>query len=1118
MKILFNRFFVLTLVALGAIFLFIHPAQAAYGDVSAYTGKIYDGDGGSRVDAYFDFPEDLDIDASGNFYIADTYNNVIRTINSSGIVSTLAGTGSYGDTVGAATAAEFALPRGVSVGSDGAVYVADTANNKIKKISGSVVTNLVSSGLNGPEGVEVYGSTLFIVDTGNSAIKTVSTSGGTVSTLSTGVNHPKKAAVSPDGSVLYVADSGSYRVLAVNTVSGTVSVVAGSGTAGYTEGVGGASAFNNLWGVAVDGTALYVSDGNGLTDFIRKIDLSTNTTSLFAEDGSMASINFPSGLKVYDGYVYVANAGIGTIHKFRTTLSGDEDIFAGYERFGNRNGAASTALFGRPYDMVMTTNRQYLYVADNNKIRRITRSTGEVAQVIGSSVDNYREGDDDPTHYVGPVRFSTIQGITINSGGNRLYVADRWNNRIRGVNLDTALPYSFLISGAGNVNSTGITVNGYQDGTKCEGQLSTGVSGCAYFQAPSGIVIDPTDTYLYVTDTGNNRIRRVRISDGQTSLVAGSGVAGFANGIGAAAKFNRPFGITIDSTGTNLYVADSNNHAIRKIVIATGQVTTVAGTGAAGYREAIGTQAVLSYPEYVKMGSDGLLYVTDTGSMRIRLVDPATGLTKLIAGSGQRGFTNGGRTVVEFNNPKGLVPDVTGNALYLADTWNDTIRKIDITGTAPYADPAPTVSSVTPKEVNPAWNKGAGLQVKVTGTKFTFGVKTYFADYLAEQTFVQTATALSVKLPLSKLKPGWYDVTVINLDGQRSTLERGLGVTDSKGVTPGTYYPNSTKNKTTISNPSAPSINVASGTSLLAYASTLRGGFLVAGGNVLAGTANEIITGTDTGLSPEVRVLDSGGKLLARFFAYDSASRSGVRVNICDVNGDGLDEIITAQGVGALPVVKIFNGSGLLQKSFSVLDGKFKGGLFLACGDLDGNGTKEIIVTAGRGGGAQVMVYDPAGKAFANFFAYAKTFRGGIRVAAADMDADGRDEIIAGPDLGAPHIQIFKIKTGSITRLSPGFYAFNADYRGGVSVAGVDTNGDGIKELVVGVGSNATPLVRIFNIKQQLQKQFYAFLATFTGGVNVSGSDTNGDGTQELLVAPRSAGGPQVRIIDTEKL
>ncbi|MFA5052094.1 MAG: VCBS repeat-containing protein, partial [Patescibacteria group bacterium] len=454
------------------------------------------------------------------------------------------------------------------------------------------------------------------------------------------------------------------------------------------------------------------------------------------------------------------------------------------------------------------------------------------------------------------------------------------------------------------------------------------------------------------------------------------------------------------------------------------------------------------------------------------------------------------------------------NTLYVADTWNDVIRRVNISGTAPYAEAAPVVSSVSPKEVNPAWDQGSGLQVKLTGSGFTYGAKTYFADFLADQTYVQTGTALAVKLPLSKLKPGWYDVTVVNLDGQRSTLERGLGITDSKGTTPSTYYPNSSKSSSTVSN--GTTFTVAEGTSFMAYNSTLRGGFLVSSGNILSTGADEIVTGTDTGIAPEVRVLNGDGIVLSHFFAYPSSSRSGVRVNTCDVNGDGLDEIITVQGAGALPMLKIFNGSGTLLNSFSVLDGKFQGGVFLSCGDIDGNGTQEIVVAAARGGGAQVMVYDSAGKAQANFFAYAKSFRGGIRVATADMDDDGKDEIITGPDLGAPHIQIFKIKTNAIVRLSPGFFAFGTSYRGGVSVAGVDIDGDGKKELVVAVGNDAQPLVKIYNIREQLITQFYAFAPTFLGGVNVAGGDTNGDGVDELIVTPRSGGGPQVRVISVQ--
>src|SRR3990167_4093167 len=109
------------------------PALAAYGDVSTYAGNIYGGDNGPATDAFFDFPEDITVDSSGNFYMADTYNNVIRKIASDGTVTTVAGTGAWGDATGSTATSTFALPRGVALDSDGAIYVADSENSKIKK-------------------------------------------------------------------------------------------------------------------------------------------------------------------------------------------------------------------------------------------------------------------------------------------------------------------------------------------------------------------------------------------------------------------------------------------------------------------------------------------------------------------------------------------------------------------------------------------------------------------------------------------------------------------------------------------------------------------------------------------------------------------------------------------------------------------------------------------------------------------------------------------------------------------------------------------------------------------------------------------------------------------------
>ncbi len=1102
-----------TLIVFGTILFNVPSAAAAYGDVSAYAGKPYGGDGGSRLNAYFDFPRDIDRDSSGNFYIADTYNNVIRKISSGGTVSTLAGSGSYGDATGSATSAQFALPSGVAVGSDSSVYVADTNNGKIKKIaSGSVST--LASGLSGPQGVVPYGSTLYFTDTGNGAIKKVSTSGGTVTTVASGLSDPRRMDIATDGSQLYVAENGKHRVIAVNTTSGSVAVVAGSGTSGYKEGTGTSAQFEQVWSVTLDGSYLYVTDHDDwIVDRVRKINIATNQTSLIYQDTRQNELIYPSGITTDSTYVYVVNAGLGTVHRFSKTDGSNNSLFAGADRFGNLNGSVTSALFGRPYDITMSADGQTLYIADNNKIRKIDVASGTVSHVIGSSVDNYRgEGTDYDSL---PVRFSTIQSITMNSTGTRLYVVDRWNNRIRGINLQASPVSTFLVTGAGLINTTGASDNGYAEGTRCsETVQTTGVAGCAYFRGPSGIVISPDNQYLYVSDTGNNKIRKVRISDGQTWLVAGSS-AGFKNGVGSAAQFNKPFGLTIDSTGNTLYVADTNNHSIRRIDLTSNTVSLLAGNGTIGYREAIGTDARLSYPEYVKMGSDGLLYFSEGGSQRVRQVNPATGLTKLIAGSGTTGFKNGGQTTAQFNGPKGLAPDPSHSVMYVADTFNDTIRRIDLTGTAPYANPAPTVTSVSPNAVNPAWDNGSGLQVAVQGTNFLYGLVTYFGDIPAEKTYVQSGTSLAVKLPLSQMSPGWYDVTVKNLDGQIQTLERGLGITDSAGTVPGDYYPYSGKTSGTISGPPI----AAAASQFFPYDSSLRGGFFSAAGNVTGDSRDEIVTGTGVGFAPQVRVFDEQGNLKSQFFAYATTLRTGVRVSACDVTGDGTDEIVTVPGAGGAPHVRIFNADGTPRTAgFFALDGKFKGGAFLSCGDTDGDGTQEIVVAADQGGGPHVLVYNKDGKILTNFMAYDPGFRGGITVTTADMDGDGRDEIITGPRFGSPHIQIFQIRPNELKRLSPGFLAFNRDYKGGVTVTGVDTDGDGTKELVVGVGESATPFVKIFNIREEWQKEFYVYSTAFTGGLQLSGGDVDGDGADELLVLPRGGGGPNLRVINVDEI
>lgn len=351
----------------------------------------------------------------------------------------------------------------------------------------------------------------------------------------------------------------------------------------------------------------------------------------------------------------------------------------------------------------------------------------------------------------------------------------------------------------------------------------------------------------------------------------------------------------------------------------------------------------------------------------------------------------------------------------------------------------------------------------------------------------------------------------MNLDGGGSSA---LYYDGRYRVGPGRNIPNAL----VFSETPAPVPQAAEGFSFFAYDPRIRGGYAIASGNVTGDKKDEIITGTAAGLAPQVRVFDSKSNVKAQFFAFDSSLRNGVTVSACDVNNDGYGEIVTAQGRGGWPLLKIFKSNGTKLREFYVLDGKFTGGVNLACGDTNGDGTSEIVVAAMRGGGPHVLVYTHTGKTIANFMAYDQGFRGGINVSTIDMDGDGRDEIVTGPQTGAPHIQIFQIRPTGIKRLSPGFYAFSENYRGGVSVSGVDTNGDGKKELLVGVGDDAQPLVRQYNIRAQYYGRLYAYGLNFLGGVNLAGGDVDGDGADEILAIPRGNGGPSVRVIEGSEL
>lgn len=732
------------------IFSFLLPffSFASYGDTSTWVSKIYWGDGKDRLEAYLDFPEDVARDEGGTFYIADTLNNIIRKISVSGKVSTVFGTGSYGSAMN-----ELASPAGVALDADNLVYVADKENNRILRIDDSSATVLASS-LNKPEGVEIKGSEVYFLDTGNGSLKKVSKNGGSVSTITNGLSSPKKMEII--GNTAYVANAGTYQIISVNLVSGKKTVLAGNGEEGYKEGDCPKARFQNLWGITSDGREnLYVSDGDGTTDVIRKIDLVSCATSLLASDINMTSINYPAGLQYADGNIYVANSGIGTIHRFSVFDPNDNEIYVGAERFQNDN---ARHLLGRPVEMVKRGD--WIYFIENNKVKKIHVQNKTLRLIAGHSVDNYAENKGTKA------RFSSPGGIVVTKDAKTAYIADRWNHRIRGIDLETNT--TFYLTGAGLTNGDGEEDNGYAEGESCLDEFEEDISGCAYFDQPVGLALSPDEQYLYVADAGNHVIRRVVRKTGKTTLLAGDPqTLGFQDGVGKKARFHTPWSLAFNKKGTVLYVADRDNHAIRKIRLSDTKVITLAGNGSSGYADGIFSSARFSLPNNIEY-RDRKLYVAEVGGERIRLLDLALGVTKLVSGSGERGFKNGSRIEAEWNIPYGML--ATKKKLYVADHRNDLIRVIDVNGEAPFTDSVPELSSISPNALRKQDYASGSAMISMSGKNFRYGAEVYFGTYKATKTYVQSATSLAVEVPLSSLPSGIYTVIVQNSDTQSDAL------------------------------------------------------------------------------------------------------------------------------------------------------------------------------------------------------------------------------------------------------------------------------------------------------------------------------------------------------------
>ncbi len=280
---------------------------------------------------------------------------------------------------------------------------------------------------------------------------------------------------------------------------------------------------------------------------------------------------------------------------------------------------------------------------------------------------------------------------------------------------------------------------------------------------------------------------------------------------------------------------------------------------------------------------------------------------------------------------------------------------------------------------------------------------------------------------------------------------------------------------------------------------------------------NFLVVATDAGTGGQVRVLDAqtGFEWLS-LTPYGPNFGAGVRVATGDVNGDGVLDIITAPGAGGGPHVMAFDGrNGSVLASFFAYDPRFGGGVFVASADVNGDNRADIITSPGAGGGPHVRVFSGLNQQIiTEFMAYAPNYVGGVHVAAGNVDGIGSAEIITATEAGGgPHVRVFSGQTGQqIAGPIGSFFAYSPGFFGGVWVASADVNLDGRSDIITGPGFGGGPHVRVFSgLNGAELNSFFAYSPGFIGGVRVGTSDVDNNGRSDILTSPGPGGGPNIR-------